>query len=206
VVASPCLPFAIRCSEGGAAESLEDRRVKLDLHTHCREATACPTPTVEIARRIVAVVRARGLDGIGITEHYTKAYGYAVKRIVEEELHEELLVIPGQEIDRLAMGIGKGMMHVVELYLPGDLVFRFIAHPGHPYVVDLESLIDGSIHGIELRNANHDGRIDEGVVRELARKHDLLLLANSDAHSLEAIGTHYNEIGIEELCARAGAL
>jgi histidinol phosphatase-like PHP family hydrolase len=92
---------------------------------------------------------------------------------------------------------------VVELYLPGDVTFRFIAHPGHPYVKNLDSLIDDGIHGIEFRNPLHDEDMDKVRIRELAEKHDLLLLSNSDAHDLSDIGKYYNDIGIEELCARA---
>jgi hypothetical protein len=51
-------------------------KLKLDLHTHCREATACPTPTLSTVKRIVAAVKSRGLDGVAITEHYTERYGY----------------------------------------------------------------------------------------------------------------------------------
>jgi PHP family Zn ribbon phosphoesterase len=36
----------------------------------------------------------------------------------------------------------------------------------------------------------------------LAKKHDLLLLTNSDAHSLADIGHYHNEIDIEDLCSR----
>jgi len=150
---------------------------------------------LDIVKEIVAVVKARGLDGIAITEHYNKAYGYKVQEMVGHHLNGEILVIPGREID-------KGLLHVIELYLPGDVTFRFIAHPGYPYVRDLEAQI-GGIHGIELRNPLHDDEMDEGRIRELAEKHDLLLLTNSDAHFLSDIGKYYNEIGIEELCARA---
>jgi PHP family Zn ribbon phosphoesterase len=45
--------------------------------------------------------------------------------------------------------------------------------------------------------------MDGAKIREVAEKHDLLLLANSDAHFLSDIGKHYNEIEIEELYARA---
>jgi histidinol phosphatase-like PHP family hydrolase len=169
--------------------------LKLDLHTHCGEATALYSPTLDIVKEIVAVVKTRGLDGIAITEHYNKAYGYKVQEMVEHHLKGEILVIPGREID-------KGLLHVVELYLPGDVTFRFIAHPGYPYVRDLEAQI-GDIHGIELRNPLHDDEMDEGRIRALAEKYDLLLLTNSDAHFLDDIGKYYNEIDIEELCARA---
>lgn len=177
--------------------------MKLDLHTHCREATACPRPTLEIVKEIVAAVKSRGLDGIAVTEHYTQAYGFEVKEMVDRFLNGEIIVIPGQEIDRMFLGVDRGVLHVVELFLPGDVVFRFIAHPGHPQIRDLDSLIDDDIHGIELRNPNHDHRMDEARTRELAEKHDLILLANSDAHNLNEIGKYHNEIDITELCARA---
>ena len=39
-------------------------RLKLDLHTHCLEATAFAPPTVEIVDKIVTRVKECGLDGI----------------------------------------------------------------------------------------------------------------------------------------------
>lgn len=177
--------------------------MKLDLHTHCREAVSCPNPTPDVVRRIVAAVKNRGLDGIAITEHYTGAYAYEVKEIVHSHFNDEILIIPGREIDRVFLKVEKGLFHVVELYLPGDVTFRFIAHPGHPHISDLGSHIDGNIHGLELRNPEHDDEMDEAMIRALAEGHDLLLLTNSDAHALADIGTYYNEVDVEELCARA---
>lgn len=177
--------------------------MKLDLHTHCREATACPNPTPDIVGRIVSAVKARGLDGIAITEHYTYTYAYQVRDIVHQYFNDEILIIPGKEMDKVFLGIDKGLFHLVELYLPGDATFRFIAHPGHPYIRDLGSHIDGGIHGLELRNPSHDDDMDDEMIRALAEKHDLLLLTNSDAHSLADIGHYHNEIDLEELCSRA---
>ena len=177
--------------------------MKLDLHTHCREATACPQPTLEVVKEIVAAVKAKGLDGIAITEHYTDSYGHKVKEIVDRHLNGEVVIIPGQEIDKVFLGIEKGMFHVVELYLQEDIVFRFIAHPGHPRIKNLEAHIDGGIHGIELKNPEHGDEMDEKEIRRLAEKHNLFLLTNSDAHALSKIGTFHNEISLEELCARA---
>ena len=177
--------------------------MKLDLHTHCREATACPTPTLAIVKKIVKAVISKGLDGIAITEHYTDYYGFEVKDIVERHCNGKITVIPGKETAKMQLGREMGVVHVVELYLPDDITFRFVAHPGHPYVRDLDSWIDGSIHGIELRNAVHINEVDEESVRRIAERHNLILLSNSDAHKLEDIGTFFNEIDIEELQARA---
>ncbi len=177
--------------------------MKLDLHTHCREATACPTPTLDIVKRIIAAAQAKGLDGIAITEHNADYYGYEVKKIVDHYLNGEIVIIPGKEVDKMFLGVEKGAFHLVELYLPGDVTFRFIAHPGHPYVRDLDSHIDSSIHGIELRNPLHGGEMDEDKIRQLAENHNLILLTNSDAHTLGDIGKFHNEIEIEQLYARA---
>lgn len=176
--------------------SCNEMKLKLDLHTHCGEATSLYNPNLKVVQRIVDAVKARGLDGIGVTEHYNRNYGYKVRDIVEREFGNEILIVPGQEID-------KGPLHMVVLYLPDDITFRFIAHPGYPPVNDLESYIDDTIHGIELQNPLHEEDIDQELVRSIAKKHNLILLRDSDAHFLDDIGKYYNEIDIEELCARA---
>jgi predicted metal-dependent phosphoesterase TrpH len=168
-------------------------KLKLDLHTHCLEATGFLSPTVDIVGEIVARIRERGLDGIAVTEHNSSKYGYAVKEIVEQHFNNEVLIIPGQEIDF-------GRREVVELYLPNNSTFRFLAHPGR-YPGLAEDVSD--VQGIEIDNALHNWHINKVRVRELAEKHGLLLLRNSDAHNLEDIGTFYNEIELEELYAKA---
>lgn len=169
--------------------------MKLDLHTHCSEATYLYNPNPTVVGKIVAAVRSKGLDGIGVTDHYNKAYGFKVREIVEQQFGGEIVIIPGQEVD-------KGKLHVVVLYLPGDKTFRFVAHPGYPKTDDITADIDDSIHGIELHNPTHDDEMDHDEIRSIARKYNLLLLQNSDAHFLSDIGKYHNEITIEELCAR----
>lgn len=171
-------------------------KLKIDLHTHCGEATGLYTPTLDIVKRIAASIKKKGLDGIGVTEHYNKTYGYKVKDMMERELGEDIFIIPGQEID-------KGRLHVVVLYLTEDITFRFIAHPGYPQVDNIESYIDDTIHGIEIRNPNHDDEMDEELIKFLADKYNLMLLTNSDAHFLSDVGKYYNELDLEEMCSRA---
>lgn len=104
--------------------------------------------------------------------------------------NNEVLIIPGQEIDI------KGRQEV-ELYLPNGATFRFLAHPGFP----MNSYVIENIQGIEMENALH--YIDKEKVRALAEEHSLLLLSNSDAHSIDWIGRYYNEIDLDDLIARA---
>jgi predicted metal-dependent phosphoesterase TrpH len=165
--------------------------MKLDLHTHCLEATGVVHPDKKMVEQVVIAVKAAGLDGIAVTEHDNIDHGYRIKQLADKFFSGQILVIPGREIRQ-------GFNHVVELYLPDNTVFRFIAHPGNLRINCPENL-DG-IHGVEIENGNQV--INEDTTREFAKRHNLLLLSNSDAHSLSDIGRHYTDIEIEELYAR----
>lgn len=168
------------------------RPLRLDLHTHCFELIRYSEISIDLVARLIGTIKAKGLDGIAITEHHNSDYGYKVKEIVEHSFAGEVLIIPGQEINVWPV-------QFVDLYLPDNKTFRFLAHPGYPsdYFDGMEGL-----HGIELHNPLHDWHIDKQKVREIAHKHQLLLLANSDAHSIEEIGTYYNEFSLECLSRR----
>ena len=172
-------------------------KLKLDLHTHCIEATGFAKPDIPLARKIIAIVKARGLDGIAITDHAElgQEFAHQLKEIIDHSFPGEIIIIPGQELRR-------GLDHMVELFLPGNSTFRFLAHPGsslNPWADQPDGL-----HGLEIDNGSYF--VDKDKVRQLAQRYDLLLLSNSDAHSLSDIGQYYTEISLEELKARAARL
>ncbi len=169
--------------------------MRLDLHTHCYEATGFARPTVATVEKIVARIRAGGLDGIAITDHHNRSFGFEVRDMVDRFFPGAVLIIPGQEIE-------EGTMEIVELYLPCDATFRFVAHPGYPGQPDIGGL---RLHGIEIENGGHNWHIDRQKVEDIADAAGLLQLSNSDAHFLEDIGRFYNNITVDELCRRAGA-
>jgi len=166
-------------------------KLKLDLHTHCFEGLRC-RPDKTSVRRIIETVKAKGLDGIAITEHENKVYGFKALEIKERYFPGEVILIPGQEIVTPQCSL-------IELYLPNDRIFRFIAHPYYQFKIrDLSG-----IHGIEIDNDLHNYHIDKERVLSVARDHDLLLLRNSDAHYLEDLGIFYNELSWEDLFSKA---
>ncbi|MEW6033794.1 MAG: PHP-associated domain-containing protein [Chloroflexota bacterium] len=167
--------------------------MKLDLHTHCYEATMYARPSVEVVRRIVDRVKDKGLDGIGITDHDGKEYAYQVLRIYEQHFDHDIVLIPGQEVKQ-------GPLDVVELCLPEGCTFRFLAHPPS-YSYRWEEHLDG-LHGVEVENGNW--ALDRERVQAAADRYGLMLLRNSDAHSLWDIGRYHNEVTLEELCACVG--
>ncbi|MBI4295989.1 MAG: PHP domain-containing protein [Chloroflexi bacterium] len=167
-------------------------KLKLDLHVHVFEEFLPPSPraiTVGSVERIIEKIKAMGLDGIAVTEHDTKEYGYRVKQIVETKFNNEVIIIPGREVETFSI-------HYIELDLPWNAsTFRFLAHPGYPGEPEQMEMF----HGIEIRNAAHNWHINQQQVMDLAAKHNLILLSNSDAHYLRNIGMCYSEISPEDL-------
>lgn len=158
-------------------------------------------PSIEQVREIVEKVRNRGLDGIAITEHNDKDYGFLVKRIVEEKIDDKIVIIPGREITVKEMGWAE----MVELFLPDGSVFRFLPHPSYPYPGDDGFDYDIELlHGIEIGNALHDRQINKKKVEEISKRYGLLPLRNSDAHTLDDIGSYYTQISLEELNSLSG--
>jgi len=164
---------------------------KFDLHTHCLEATGDSVPNIDTVREVVKQIKKQGLDGIAITDHAKIDYAYRFKEVVDLNFPGEVVIIPGQEITLYRQ-------HVVELFLGDDSIFRFCAHPFFGQSFDEFLKKEGDkIHGIELKNAAW--QLQEDRVKEVAKEYDLLMLENSDAHSVKEIGFHYNEIDLEKL-------
>ena len=166
--------------------------MKIDLHTHCLEATGHLIPDEKVVEDILAAVKAQSLDGIAITDHRHKDFAFKVQEMVKNNFGNGVLIIPGQEID-------DHYRHVVELYLSDNYVFRFLAHPGYPSDKWIEYIDD--IQGIEVENGGWG--VSKENVTEIALQHNLLMLRNSDAHMLDSIGKPHNDIDLEELYSRA---
>ncbi len=174
--------------------------MKLDLHTHCYEASTFAEPTEELVKDLVDRIRARGLDGIAITDHdYFVArkgnhFACKVQEIVARDF-PDITIIPGQEI-------WHAHTEVVELYLTDTLMFRFLVHPGFPSYIKPD-WVPENIQGVEIDNALHHRDLQFDRATELADRYDLVRLRNSDAHRLSDIGENFNEMDLEVLYSRA---
>lgn len=174
------------------------RLLRLDLHTHIFEAAGYPPLSEGFVHHVVSRIRARGLDGIAVTEHFNPELGFRFRDLAYELYGDTVTIIPGQEI------MYGSRREVVELYLPGGVTFRFLAHPNHPPGSLEGDLSD--LHGLELDNGLHGlGRYRERII-ERAQEHGLLLFSNSDAHHLDFIGALWTEVSLEELLERAQSL
>ena len=175
-------------------------KVKLDLHTHIWEAFNFQPPSESMAEKVVAQIKARGIDGIAITDHHNKDWAFEFKDLVERCYPGEVIIIPGWEIEVRPPQNPFAEYQVAELFLDGGSTFRSYCHPGYysPEII----IVDG-IHAIEIDNYIHNWHIRKEQVAELARAHDLLILEVSDAHNLENIGLRYTELELDELYRRA---
>ena len=138
-------------------------------------------------------MRERGLDGIALTEHWNVEHGWKLKEIIEELYGDEFVVLVGQELDISTT------QQVTEIYLPNDVTYRYLCHPGYP---GNDWSVPENLHGIEIENGMHSWHMNRPRIQALAEEHNLMLLKNSDAHYLEKIGVYYNELALEELVAR----
>ena len=177
-------------------------KVKLDLHTHRWEAFNFQAPDKDMAGQVVERIKARGIDGIAITDHHNKDWAFEFRDLVEQHYPGEVIIIPGWEIEVRPPQNPFAEYQVAELFLPGGGVFRSYCHPGF---YSPEIIIEKNIHAIEIDNYIHNWHIRKQQVAELAEAHGLLVLEVSDAHNLENIGLRYTELEFEELYRRAAA-
>ena len=170
--------------------------VKLDLHTHVWEAFNFQRPSLEIAEKVVAQIKAQGIDGIAITDHHNKDWSFEFRDLVEQHFPGEVIIIPGWEIEVRPPQSPFDEYQVAELFLPNGSVFRTYCHPGY-YSPNI--LIEAGVHGIEIDNYIHNWHIRKPQVQDIADANGLLTFEVSDAHNLENIGLRFTELEMEDL-------
>jgi predicted metal-dependent phosphoesterase TrpH len=168
--------------------------VILDLHCHTRwsfDGTMAPD-------RLVRAARARGLDGVAVTDHGEIGGAEEARRAAGGDL----LVIVGQEIEtRSGELLGLFLRERIETDDPIEAI-RAIHDQGgvavlpHPFArtLSIEEAAARELDACEGFNARHaevpflEGPEGEARVMPFARRYDLSLTAGSDAHFAREIG------------------
>ena len=172
--------------------------MKVDLHVHAKERSACATVGEEA--QIQAAI-AQGLDAIAFTDHHRLVPGARLAQL--NERYAPFKIFNGIEItaddeDWLVLGLNDPVLERWDWHYP-DLAsfvrrqggFIALAHPFRyaDYIqVNIDSLPPD---GIEVRSQNTRSE-REGEIRKIAARLHLTALQNSDAHSVNPIGRFYN--------------
>jgi len=172
--------------------------MKIDLHVHTKERSACGQASEE--DQIRAAIEA-GLDAIVFTDHHLLVPREQLKAL--NDRYAPFRVFGGIEItvdgeDFLVLGfhhrsLEKASWTYPELhaFVRKHTGFLALAHPFR-YHPDIKIELDRYLpDALEIHSANTP--LDaESRINELAECLGIPLLCNSDAHSTAAIGTHYN--------------
>jgi histidinol phosphatase-like PHP family hydrolase len=174
--------------------------MKIDLHVHTRERSDCAWASEE--EQIQAAIAA-GLDGIAITDHHRLAPPERLEALNRQYAPFRIfggIEVTIQEEDFLVLGVPEPRLEGPDLIYPElyELVrarggFIALAHPFR-YHPRLEVDLDGQTpDAIEVYSPNTPPAAEEQI-RELALRHGMRLLSNSDAHTTRRLGKYYNQL------------
>lgn len=175
-------------------------QLKLDLHTHIWEAFNFQPISLSIVEKVIAEVKSKGIDGIAITDHHNKEWAFQFCKLAEEHFPDQIIVIPGWEIEVRPPNSPFDEYQVTELFLDSGDTFRIYCHPGY-YSPNI--IIEENIHAIEIDNYIHNWHIRKQQVQSVADEYDLMTVNVSDAHNIENIGLRYTEVSLDQLYKRA---
>ncbi len=164
----------------------------IDLHTHTKVNSACSALTPEA---LVRAARARGLDGVCITEHDALWPRAEAERVSRET---EFLVLRGMEV---TTEVGHVLVFGLDSHLPsmaalGELhrivraegALMYLAHPSRRYGSlppdDLASMFDS----VEVQNGT-EGLLQNENAAHLARGLPLPGIGGSDCHGVREVGS-----------------
>jgi predicted metal-dependent phosphoesterase TrpH len=171
----------------------------IDLHCHTKVHSACSALTLEA---LVRAARARGVDGVCITEHDALWPSDEVERVAAEM---QFVVLRGMEVTTevghvLVFGMpchDPAMALLSELHrmVRAEGALMFLAHPSRRYGSlppdDLASVFDS----VEVHNGT-EGMLQNDNAALLARDLTLPGIGGSDCHAVREVGvcaTEFND-------------
>jgi len=172
--------------------------MKIDLHVHSKERSACGRASEE---EQIRAAMAAGLDAIVFTDHHRLA---PLERLAElNDRYAPFRIFGGIEIntngeDVLVLGLHDAALESskwayadLHAFVREHGGFIILAHPFryHPQVtIEVERFVPDAI---EVHSINTSLKAEDRI-REIASRLGIPVLCNSDAHSTDALGTHYN--------------
>ncbi|HDD72693.1 MAG TPA: PHP domain-containing protein [Candidatus Aenigmarchaeota archaeon] len=180
-------------------------RFELHCHTYYSKGKKIPWEAMASPEDAFKFAKKRGLSGIAITDHDTvKAWKEARKAARKYGL----LFIPGIEITSSDGHIlGLGLNEIIPRGLPLEETIDRIHEQGgiaiaaHPFDVKGEGVGDrlGGFDAVEVFNSMNLDRISNNVAETKAEKLGKPMVAGSDAHTKEMIGTSVNYIDAQNI-------
>ena len=171
--------------------------LRLDLHVH----TTYSSDGLCTLARAVEAARAKGLDGMAITDHNSISGHDEAKKIS----NDKFLIIPGLEVTS-ADGhiIGLGVESLIPRGLPAGETVRLIKEQGgvaiaaHPFELGTKpSLVyKAKFDAIEGLNARAV-LLGNPLAQRFAAKNKLTMVAGSDAHRSDEVGLAYTLVDCE---------
>jgi hypothetical protein len=174
--------------------------MKADLHVHSREGSPCGQAGEE---EMIRAAMAAGLDGLCFTDHHRLApyerleelrRRYAPFRVfggVEVGVEGEDVLVYGCSDPDLELE-GWTWPELWKLVRSYD-AFAAVAHPFRFRPRILIDILTYPPDALEVHSLTIGPNAEERI-RHIAGERGLLLLANSDAHRTEVVGTYYNDL------------
>jgi predicted metal-dependent phosphoesterase TrpH len=163
----------------------------IDLHCHTRVRSACSALTPDA---LVRAARARGLDGVCITEHDALWALDDIRRLAEEM---EFVVVRGMEVTTevghvLVFGLDEHHPDMATLESLHRIVraehgLMYLAHPSRRYGTLPPDDLSAYFDSVESQNGT-EGMLQNDNAAQLARGLRLPGIGGSDAHSAREVG------------------
>ena len=181
--------------------------MRLELHCHSKYSRGkkIPVEGLDSPADLVKAAKAKGLEGIALTDHSTHRGWNEAK---EEAKRQGMLFIPAIEISSLdGHVIGLGLSDYVKSGLPLDETLDAIRSQGgvsiavHPFDIRGEGLgaESGKADVIEAFNSMNLDKFSNRLARAFAKKNGKPCVAGSDAHTKEMIGQCVNLVQAHDL-------
>lgn len=165
--------------------------VLLDLHCHTRRHSACSALTPDA---LVRAARARGLDGVCITEHdalwpladveaLSRDMGFVVLRGMEVTTEVGHVLVYGASAHHPDMGTLDALHRIVR----DEGALMFLAHPSRRYGTLPPADLSAYFDSVEAQNGT-EGMLQNDNAASLARTMRLPGIGGSDAHSVREVG------------------